>query len=195
MAKDGDTRINPATGQPEVYQNGDWTTSPTSAAAPGPVQTGAATGGTPGTGGTIDVRPGPGGRYLIIGHDILGNETLQGSYADPSASGGSGVNNHLTAAMDALNGFLSAQSQADARRLAAFDQMQKLGAFALPPGMKTAPGYEAGGPAHAFAAQIGLPNYTPPPITPVHVDPASLAQAPQVPPEVMAMINSVRGAA
>lgn len=192
---EGDTRYNSVTGSPEVYQNGQWTSNPTPS------------GGTPATADTsggaavpdgshLKVVQAPGGRYLIIGSDILGNETLAGSYADPAAAAAaSGTNDHLTAAIDSLNSFLQAQSLADARRLNAFQTWQNLAQYALPKGATTAPGYEVGGPANAFAAQIGLKQYSPPPVTPAHVDPSQLGAPAPVPPEVMQMIGAIKGAA
>jgi len=119
------------------------------------------------------------------------------AYADPipkPEESAGGKNSALTAAMDALNGYLQASSLASARQKDAFSQFQQLAQYALPPGATTAPGYEPGGPAHAFAASIGLKNYTPPPIQNMPVNPAALAAEPQLSPAVMNMINAVRGA-
>ena len=107
---------------------------------------------------------------------------------------GAGGNDRLQASIAALSGFLQAQTLADARRMAAAEEFQKMGAFALPKGSKTAPGYERGGAAQQLAAMQGRTIYRPPPIQTQPVNPAALEQPGQVPPEVMAMINAITGA-
>lgn len=132
--------------------------------------------------------------------DANGNTSYVKAYGNPipkvkaDGSSGSGRNDALTAAMDALNGYLQASSLASARQKDAFDVFDKLSQYALPPGATTAPGYEAGGPAQAFAAQIGLKNYTPPPIQAMQVNPAALAQEPAISPAVQAMLGAISGA-
>lgn len=122
----------------------------------------------------------------------------------PEADGGRGassswtgqyVNDALTAASQAIQGFLSGQSLADARKLSSAEQFQKMAAFALPAGSTTAPGYERGGAAQQLAALQGRPTYTPPPIQTQHVNPAALAQAGQVPDEIMGFIQQMLDAA
>lgn len=106
--------------------------------------------------------------------------------ANKTTGAGSGV----TAAHDALMAFLQAQSLADARKLAAMDEFQKLGKFALPAGAKNFPGYEPGGMAQTLAARQGLSQYTPPPLTTQTVNPGE-AKLGDVPPEVMQMIQGL----
>lgn len=113
---------------------------------------------------------------------------------DSAAGGGSGRNDALTAANDALNGYLTASQLAEARRTDAFDQFQKIAQFALPEGATTAPGFEAGGPANAASALLGLPNYTPPPIQTTPMNPQTLATAPQIDPQIQAMLAAISGA-
>lgn len=113
---------------------------------------------------------------------------------DDSAGGGSGRNDRLTAAMGSLNAYLQASAGADARRMEAFDQFRQLSEFALPPGATTAPGYGPGESAHAFAAGIGMPTYTPPPVKGVPINPQKIAEPAPIPPEVLKMISAIGGA-
>jgi len=92
------------------------------------------------------------------------------------AGGGSSFNDALQAAQSALSGFLQSQSLADARRSNAFEQMQSVANFALPEGATSHPGYGKDGLAHSLAAQMGMPNFEPPPMTPVKMNPAKLAE-------------------
>jgi len=115
----------------------------------------------------------------------------------PKDGAGSGSYNNpaMQASIAALSGFLQAQSLADARRMAASEQFERMGAFALPKGSKTAPGYEQGGAGQQLAAMQGRKTYTPPPIQTQTVNPAQLQQPGAVPPEIMEMINAIIGSA
>ena len=125
----------------------------------------------------------------IIGYEWspIGKDTTTGG-------AGEGRNDRLTAATAALSGYLQAASLADARRMEAFDQFKQISEFALPAGATTAPGFEPGGAAHAFASSIGLPQYTPPPIQTAQVNPSALAQQAQIPPEVAQMLAAISAA-
>lgn len=109
-----------------------------------------------------------------------------------AAGAGEGRNDALSAASAALSAFLQAQSLADARKMAAMENFQKLSKFALPAGAQFAPGYEPGGLAQTLAARQGLAEYTPPAITPREVNPGDVAG--EIPPEVRAMIGRVQAA-
>lgn len=127
----------------------------------------------------------------------------EGSYFVPSERGGGGgassadaaASRRLSAMTSALSSFLQAQSLADARKLAASEQFQKMAAFAVPEGTTIMPGWEQGGPMHRLAAVRGYKTFTPRPVQTQRVDPSKLAEAGVIPPEVMEMINQVRGAA
>jgi len=109
-----------------------------------------------------------------------------------SGGSGSGVNDALTAASQAISAFLTGQSLADARKLGAAEQFQNLAAFALPEGTLP-PGFEKGGAMHQLAARKGR-NYTPPPMQYRTVNPAALEQPGQVSPEIMGFIDQILGA-
>ncbi len=134
---------------------------------------------------------------------VPGSRTLKtlGRTEDRTGGGGSGsswsgtyVNDALTAASMAIQSFLSGQSLADARKLSAAEQFQKMAAFALPAGSTTAPGFERGGAAQHLAALQGRPTYTPPPIQTQRVNPSALIEAGQVPQEIMDFIQTIIGA-
>lgn len=112
----------------------------------------------------------------------------------PSASAAGSHNYQLDAAQAALNGYLQAQSLADARQLSAFQEMEKVAQFALPPGSTAFPGYEEGGPAHQFASMIGAKQYTTPPVTNIPVNPSALAQPAAIPQNILDMISGIIGA-
>lgn len=114
--------------------------------------------------------------------------------AKSGAGGGAGRNDALTAAQAALSGYLNASANASARQKDAFDAFKQLSGYALPAGSTTAPGYEPGGPAQAFAASIGLKNYQPPPIGTMQVNPSAIAAEPQLSPAVQQMLASIGAA-
>jgi hypothetical protein len=113
---------------------------------------------------------------------------------DPSDAGGGGQprNDALTAAQAALAGFLQAQTLADARKLAAMENMQKLGQWAVPDGAQHAPNFEPGGLANTAYAVAGMKNFTPPPLQTRRVNPNDVAG--DIPPEIRQMIGAVRAA-
>ena len=127
--------------------------------------------------------------------DLVPWKEVDSASGTSSSWSGQYINDALTAASQAIKAFLSGQSLADARNLSSAEQFQKMAAYALPAGSTTAPGYERGGPAHQLAALQGRPTYTPPPMQTQRVNPAALAQAGQVPSEVMDFINQMLSAA
>ena len=125
----------------------------------------------------------------------------EGSYFLPKdAAGGEGAasaaaSRHLQAVTSALSSFLQAQSLADARKMAASEQFAKMAQFAVPEGTTVTPGYEENGPMQALAAIRGRKQFNARPLVTQRVNPSQLAEAGQVPPEVLAMIKQVKGAA
>lgn len=125
----------------------------------------------------------------------------QGSYFGKDGAGGSGesaaiaaANRRLQAMTSALGSFLQAQSLADARKMAANEMFTKMAAFAVPEGTTVMPGWEEGGPMQSLAAVRGRKEFKARPVQTQRVNPAQLAEAGQIPPEVMAMIEQVKGA-
>lgn len=113
-----------------------------------------------------------------------------GGGGSSSSWSGQYINDALTAASQAIQAFLTGQSLADARKLASAEQFQSMAAMALPK-EGAPPGYEEGGAAHQWAALQGQKSYTPPNIERRRVNPAGLAEAGQVPPEMMAFIDRI----
>lgn len=169
-----------------------------------------------GGGGTSNPNPGdtrevplPSGRIVLQTWGVTGTDewgeptygwTNEGSYfgkggADSGESAANAAaNRRLQAMTSALGSFLQAQSLADARKMAASEQFQKMAAFAVPKGTTVMPGWEEGGPMQALAAVRGRPQFQARGVQTQHVNPAQLAEAGQVPAEVLAMINQVKGA-
>lgn len=168
--------------------------------------------------GSAEPKPGetretqlPSGRRVLQTWSPTGQMTLsgdpeyawvtEGSYFDPKdAAGGDSAanqaaNRHLQAATSALSSYLQAQTLADARKQAASDTFQKMAAFAVAPGTTIMPGWEQGGPMQALAAIRGRKSFTPRALQTAHVNPADLQNPGQIPPEIAAMIDNVRGAA
>lgn len=149
----------------------------------------------------IEFTTGPGGRIFATYTDPLtGQVTNLGSYNDNGSTGsgsgsGSSFNDQLDAAKAAVSAYLQGQSLADARRLSAFQEMQKVAQFALPANATQFPGFEQGGPAHALAAQMGMGEFTPPALTKIQMNPSALAGPPPTDPGVSGFINQILGAA
>ena len=101
----------------------------------------------------------------------------------------------LQSMTSSLSSFLQAQSLADARKLAATQEFQKMAQFSVPAGTNVMPGWEEGGPMQALAAVRGRPEYQARGVQTQHVDPSQINQAGAVPPEVAAMIAQLQGAA
>lgn len=144
--------------------------------------------------------------YSVGGYDFI-DVAIYNEFGDPigyakerlgrteTAGGGSGqyVNDALTAASQAISGFLQGQSLADARKLGAAEQFQNLAMWALPAG--SAPGgFQRGGPMHQLAARKGRATYQAPPTETRRVDPAALEQPGQVSPEIMQFIDRILSA-
>jgi hypothetical protein len=128
----------------------------------------------------------------------LGGWTWEKVAVDPTlvygdrGGGGSQPNYALQAAQAALQGFLSAQTLADARKAQAMENFQNLAKYAVAPGTEYLPGYEPGGLAHLVAAKLGLSEYHPPRLPTREISPADVAG--EVPPEIMGFINRVLSA-
>lgn len=122
----------------------------------------------------------------------VGDSPVKRSKAEGESGGGAGRNDALTAAQAALAGFLQAQTLADARKLAAMENMQKLGQWAVPDGAQHAPNFEPGGLANTAYAVAGMKNFTPPPLQTRRVNPNDVAG--DIPPEIRQMIGAVRAA-
>ena len=116
------------------------------------------------------------------------------SQSSGSSFSGQYVNDALTAAGQAIQAFLSGQSSADARKLAAAEQFQSMAAWALPAG-ELPGGFQEGGAMQQLAAKSGRKNYMAPSRASRFVDPGALAHPGQVPSEVMDFINQLLGAA
>jgi hypothetical protein len=165
-------------------------------------------GGKPGDSREITL---PSGRRVLQTYSPTGDINMDGSpvyawssegsyFLPKDAAGGEGAasaaaTRHLSAMTSALSSFLQAQSLADARKMAASEQFAKMAQFAVPEGTTVTPGYEENGPMQALAAIRGRKQFNARPLVTQHVNPAQLAEAGQVPPEVLAMINQVKGAA
>lgn len=108
---------------------------------------------------------------------------------------GSSFNDQLDAAKAAVSDYLQASSLSDARKLNAFQEMQKIAQYALPAGATQFPGYEQGGLGHALAAQLGMKSFTPPPMTPIQMSPSALGTPGAIDPTAMSMIDRILGAA
>lgn len=137
----------------------------------------------------------PSGKYITeVFDDTTGSWVPVGNPYEgvKDSAGGAGRNDALSAAQAALSGFLQAQSLADARKLAAMEQFQKLGQWAVPQGAQFAPNFEPGGLANTAYAVAGMPRYTPPPLQTAQVNPGDTKG--EVPPEVMQMIGAIRSA-
>jgi hypothetical protein len=115
--------------------------------------------------------------------------------AKDADSAAGGANHALQAATAGLSAYLQAQSLADARKLSASQEFQKMAQFALPDGTTVMPGWEEGGPMQELAATRGRKNFQARGVQTQRVNPSQLQEAGQVPPEVMAMIGQIRGAA
>jgi len=98
----------------------------------------------------------------------------------------------LTAARDALEAFLDASANADARRLRAMQETRALAPMVAPPGMQHVPGLGPSGPIAHMAGQMGA-AFEPFPMTTVPVSPARLAEPAPISPEVQAAIEGLRG--
>lgn len=116
---------------------------------------------------------------------VTAKDTAGGSGAQPR-------NDALTAAQAALSGFLQAQSLADARKLAAMNQFQQLGKWAVPANAQYAPNFEPGGLASTAEAVAGQDKYNAPELQTARVNPGDTAGT--VPPEVMQMIAAIKSA-
>ena len=130
----------------------------------------------------------------IAGHWERIGETGSGSGGSGGGSSsswsGTYVNDALTAASQAISSFLSGQSLADARKLAAAEQFQSMAQWALPPGVQP-PGWGEGEARHQMAALQGRTSYTPPPNERRTVNPADLINAGQVPADLMQFIDNM----
>jgi len=131
--------------------------------------------------------------YAPIDSDDTMTWQYETSYADKDASaGGAGRNDALSAAQAALTGFLQAQSLADARKMSAMDNLQKLGQWAVPQGAKFAPNFEPGGLANTAYAVAGMKKFMPPPLQTRQVNPNDVAG--EIPPEVRQMLGAIKSA-
>lgn len=119
-----------------------------------------------------------------------------GTSSQSSGSSWSGqyVNDALNAAGTAIQAFLSGQSAADARKLAASEQFQSLAKWALPAG-ELPGGFQEGGAMQQLSARKGRKNYMAPSRDSRRVNPGNLEHPGQVPADVMAFIEALLGAA
>lgn len=178
----------------------EWTSDDTLGGGTANAYQGAAPQGAPGKGEPDIIEKGGQVFQWIAAVDPITGEILDtGSWEriatakDPSSgSGGQPRNDALTAAQAALAGFLQAQTLADARKLAAMENMQKLGQWAVPNGAQHAPNFEPGGLANTAYAVAGMKNFTPPPLQTKRVNPNDVAG--DIPPEIRQMIGAVRAA-
>lgn len=113
-----------------------------------------------------------------------------GGSASGSSWSGTYVNDALSAASQAITSFLTGQSLADGRKLAAAEQFQKMAMWALPAGSLPG-GFEEGGAMHSLAARKGRSAYMAPPRDSQHVNPGDLINPGQVPPEIMGFIDQI----
>lgn len=116
------------------------------------------------------------------------------SQSSGSSWSGTYVNDALTAAGMAIQAFLSGQSAADARKLAAAEQFQSMAAWALPAG-ELPGGFQEGGAMQQLAARKGRANYMAPSRDSRFVNPGALEHPGQVSGEVMDFIDQLIGAA
>ena len=137
------------------------------------------------------------GEWTVVGDaptdDAAGGAGRGTSQSSGSSFSGQYVNDALTAAGQAIQAFLSGQSLADARKLAAAEQFQSMAAWALPGGNLPG-GFEEGGAMQQLAAMAGRPTYTAPSRDFRTVNPGALEHPGQVSPGVMDFIDQLLGA-
>ena len=136
------------------------------------------------------------GEWIVVGNAPKDDAAGAGrgtSQSSGSSFSGQYVNDALTAAGQAIQAFLSGQSLADARKLAAAEQFQSMAAWALPGG-ELPGGFEEGGAMQQLAAMAGRPTYTAPSRDFRTVNPGALEHPGQVSPGVMDFIDQLLGA-